>query len=93
MKNVHCSESRHSVKVGPGPMDPGPRDPGTRDPGPALKFKNGTRDPLKFKSVTPGPSSKFKSETPRPSTKIKSGTFKITFLHCYIYNMEIIFHE
>ena len=45
----------------------------------------GTRDP--------GSSSKFKSGTPGPPIKFKSGTFIITFLHCYIYNMEIIFHE
>ena len=78
------------VKVGPGPQDPGPQDPGTRDLGSPSKFKSGTRDPLKFKSGTPGPPSKF-----------KSGTLIIIFLHCltyfvlgkYIYNMEIIFHE
>ena len=55
---------RHGVKVGPGP----------RDPGHPSKFKSGTRDPLKFKSGTPGSPSKFKSGTPGPPSKFKSGT-------------------
>ena len=67
-----------------GLWDPGPR---TRDLPQSLKV--GPRTPLKFKSGTPGPSSKF-----------KSGTLLI-FLHCltyyvldkYIYNMELNFHE
>ena len=54
---------RHGVKVRPGP----------RDPGPPSKFKSGTRDPLKFKSGTPGSPSKFKSGTPGPPTNFKSG--------------------
>ena len=66
-----------------GTRTPGPRDPGTRSPGP----------PSKFKSGTPGPPPKFKSGVPGPPLKFKSGTFMIIFLHCYIYNMEIISHE
>ena len=66
-----------------GTRTPAPRNPGTRGPGP----------PSKFKSGTPGPSPKFKSGVPGPPLKSKSGTFMIIFLHCYIYNMEIISHE
>ena len=71
----------HGVKVGPG----------LRDPPQSLKV--GPWTPLKFKSGTPRPPSKFKSGAPGPPKKFKSGTFIITFLHCYLYNMEIIFHE
>ena len=84
---------RHGVKVGPGSRDPGAWAPGIRDPEPPQSLKVGPGTPLKFKSETPGPPSKFKSGTPGPPTKFKSGTFIITFLHCYIYNIEIIFHE
>ena len=83
--------NRHGVKVGPRPQDPEPRDTGTRDPPQSLKVGPGTH--LKFKSGTAGTLSKFKSGTPGPPTRFKSGTFITTFLHCYIYNMEIIFHE
>ena len=83
----------HGVKVGPGPRDLGPRDPGTLDLGPPRSLKVGPGTLLKFKSGTTGPPSKFNIGTPGPPTKFKSGTFIITFLHCYIYNMEIIFHQ
>ena len=88
-----CVPESHSVKVGPALRDPEPRDPGTRDPGPPSKFKVGPGTLLKFKSRIPGPPSKFKSGTTGPPTNFKSGTFIITFVHCYIYNMEITFHE
>ena len=45
---------------------PGTLGPGTWDSEPPSKFNSGTRDPLKFKSGTPGPPSKFKSGTPSP---------------------------
>ena len=61
--------------------------PGTRDLPQNLKM--GPRTTLKFKHGTLRPPSKFKSGTQRPPTKFKSGSFIITFLHCYIYNMEI----
>ena len=66
--------------------------------GHGVKVRSGLRDrgprnPSKFKSGTPGTPSKFESRTPGPSIKFKSGTFIMTFLHCYIYNMEMIFHE
>ena len=79
-KTIFGMFNRHGVKVGPGPRNPGHRDPGTRDS-------------PKFKSGTPGPPSKFKSVIPGPPRRFKRGTFIVTFLHCYIYNMEIIFHE
>ena len=69
----------HGVKVGPGPRD--------RPRTPPQSLKVGRGIPLKFKSGTPGPTSKF-----------KSGTLVIMFFHCFvldkgIYNMEIIFHQ
>ena len=80
----------HGVKVD---QDPGTWYLGTLDLGPPRSLKVGPGTRLKFKSGTTGPPSKFKIGTPGPPTKFKSGTFIITFLHCYIYNMEIIFHE
>ena len=77
-------------------QDLGTRDlvslrPGTWDSPESLKVWPGS--PLKSKSGIPVPSSKFKSGTLVLPTKFKSGTFIITFLHCYIYNVEIIFHK
>ena len=43
--------------------------------------------------LTPVPSSKFKSGSSGPPAKFKSVTFIIAFIHCYIYNIEITFHE
>ena len=64
---------------------------GPQDRPQSLEVGPGT--PIKFKSGTPGPPSKFQSGTLGLPTKFKSGTFIITFPYCYIYNMEIIFHE
>ena len=58
-----------------------------------VKVGRGPRDPTESFKVGPETPVKFKSGTPGPPTKFKSGTFIITFLHCYLYNMEIIFHE
>ena len=69
--------SRHGVKVGPGPRDPGPWDPRTRDPPQTLKVGPGT--PLKFKSGTAGPPSKFEGRIPGPPSKFKSGTPHLSF--------------
>ena len=97
--NDNFTVTRHGVKMGPGPQDLGSRGPRTRDPIPPSKWD--PESPLKFKSGTPGPTSKCKSETPGPPLKFKSNTLVIVFLHCmiyfvldkYIHNMEISFHE
>ena len=64
-------------------MGPGLGDPGTRDPGSPQSLKVEPQDPLQ----------NFKVGPQEPLQSLKNGTFVITFLHCYICNMEIIFLE
>ena len=60
--------------MGPGPRNPGTGDSEIQDPGSPENLRLGPGTPLKFKSVTSGPTSKLKSGTPGPISKFKSGT-------------------